>query len=51
MHFCDVIRGENRIAKDVDLTALLRYHTPPCDRNQPSEFLYSKKALFPIGVG
>ncbi len=28
--------GENRIAKDVDLTALLRYHTPPCNRNHAS---------------
>jgi hypothetical protein len=28
--------GKNRIAKDVDLTALLRYHTPPCDRNHAS---------------
>jgi hypothetical protein len=29
-------RGKNRIAKDVDLTALLRHHTPPCDRNHAS---------------
>jgi hypothetical protein len=29
-------RGENRIAKDIDLTALLRHHTPPCDRNHTS---------------
>jgi hypothetical protein len=30
------IGGENRIAKDVDLTALLRYHTPPCNCNHAS---------------
>jgi hypothetical protein len=29
-------RGENRIAIDVDLIALLYYHTPPCDRNRAS---------------
>jgi hypothetical protein len=31
-----VSQGENRIAKDVDLTALLRHHTPPCDSNHTS---------------
>lgn len=28
--------GKNRIIIDVDLTALLCYHTPPCDRNHAS---------------
>jgi hypothetical protein len=28
--------GKNRIAKDVDLTALLHHHTPPCNCNHVS---------------